>query len=71
MQGYYIVHIAPNFGITPCVEKDIHGKQFFYTCDRYTAKRRVIALRMAGVSAWFEPDTAENRKRYNRGIMHR
>lgn len=70
-QGFYIVHIHPNFGVTPCVEKDIHGKQFFYTDNRHNAIRRVTALRMAGVQAWFEPNTEENRKRYNRGIMHR
>lgn len=70
-QTYNIVYIHPRLGITYCPEKDINGKQFFCTDNRHNAKRRVTALRMAGVQAWFEPNTEENRKRYNRGIMHR
>lgn len=69
--AYNICYIHPHFGITYCPEKGIDGKQFLFTTDRKKAIRRVTALRMAGVQAWFEPNTAENEKRYNKGIMHR
>lgn len=70
-QIYNIVYIHPHFGITYCPEKDINGKNLICVEGRHNAIRRVTALRMAGVQAWFEPNTEENRKRYNKGIMHR
>jgi hypothetical protein len=70
-QAYNIVYIHAPFGITYCTEKDIHGRHLICTDSRHDAIKRVTALRMAGFEAWFEPNTAENRKRYNCGIMHR